>query len=257
VHAKLDRVELGHNADKLGQSGLGIRHQVLLGHTADQAGRRFLGGAIGARNPAAVHAAAVYVVPEPQRYPHTAVEGHPNQAIEGIQISLLLLRGDADHAHVGELLDIEEARVCRGEKSAVLVAEDHHEAIEAVPSQRIEVARPVRLVVEPAFPIRPVHGVDGDCPLSPATTSKLPFACSTELAASQGTPLAFSAALTLRAPCDAAGPGPWSVITETRGCLSAQPGPTAARTNRNSDRSHRENVMIESRFVSAVPYSSL
>ncbi len=102
----------------------------------------------------------------PTREVQPAVVRHLDQAVERGEVALLLLAGDAHHPHVGESLDIEEVRIRRRQEAAVLVAEDHHQRVETVLGQQVEIAGPVGLVVEAALPVSPVHGVDGDGPLA-------------------------------------------------------------------------------------------
>ena len=74
-------------------------------------------------------------------------------------------RREAHHPHVGKSLHVEEIGIARRQEAAVFVAEDDDQRVESVLGQHIEIARPVSLVVEAAFPLGTVEGVDGQCPL--------------------------------------------------------------------------------------------
>jgi hypothetical protein len=114
---------------------------------------------VGASRAPGLNAAAVDVVPQAEGDTQAARVGHPDQPVERLQVALLLLGGQIDHADVAEALDIKKVGIGRCEEAAVLVAEDHHQRIEPVLRQHVQVARPVRLVVKALLPAGPVHGV--------------------------------------------------------------------------------------------------
>jgi hypothetical protein len=115
--------------------------------------------------PPPLHAAAVDVVPDPERDAEPAGVGHGDQSVQRVEVAPLLPAGQADHAHVGELLDVEEVRIAGRQEAAVLVAEDDDQGVEAVPHQQVQVTGPVIRIVEATFPVGPVHGVNGQGPL--------------------------------------------------------------------------------------------
>ncbi len=55
-----------------------------------------------------------------------------DEAIQGGEVLGLFLRCDADQFHLGEIGHVEEIRVTGGEETAIFVAEDENEAIEAI-----------------------------------------------------------------------------------------------------------------------------
>src|ERR1043166_4115350 len=83
-----------------------------------------------------------------------------NQPVQRGQIALLLIGSEPDHFHAVETGGIEKIGIGRREESAILVTEDDQKSVESIFREEIEIARPVALVVEPAFPMRPVPGVD-------------------------------------------------------------------------------------------------
>src|SRR5262245_44266400 len=76
------------------------------------------------------------------------------------EIAPLPVGGETEHAHAWKTRRVEEVGIGRREKAAVLVAEDDQEAVEAARGERVEVARPVVLIVEAALPIRAIHRID-------------------------------------------------------------------------------------------------
>src|SRR5215467_1239687 len=83
-----------------------------------------------------------------------------DEAIQRGEIAALLFGGEADHKNAGKTRRVEEVGIRRREEPAVLVAEDDQEAVEAARGERVEVARPVVLVVEAALPVSAIHRVD-------------------------------------------------------------------------------------------------
>ena len=134
----------GTELHELRQGRLGVGHEILRRHAPHQAGVGLLGGFVGAGNAAALHAAAVDVVPDADRELQPAVVRHLDQPVERGEVALLLLGRDAHHAHVGKPLHVEEIRIARREEAAVLVAEDDDQRVEAVLRQQYRDTAPSR-----------------------------------------------------------------------------------------------------------------
>jgi hypothetical protein len=161
MHAKLNRIHCRNEAQELGKRGFCIRHEVIRRQAPDQSGRWLLGGLIGTRHTTSLHAATVNMVPDSDSEFHTASMCHFNQAVESSEIAPLFLGRNAHHPHVGEAFHVEEVRVARCEKAAVLIAEDHDQGVKSILRQSIEVASPISLVIKPAFPVGTIHRVKG------------------------------------------------------------------------------------------------
>ena len=160
VHAELDRVGAVHRPKERRQRGLGVRHEVLPRHAPDQPLRGFLRMF---RRP--LHAAAIDVVPDPQRKPQPPLPRHPDQPIQRRQVLPLPVLRLPNHPHVAEPRHVDEIRIRRREVPAVLIAKDQHERVEPILRQHVEVRRPIRLVVEPRLEARPVHRIHRQRPL--------------------------------------------------------------------------------------------
>ena len=64
VHAELDGVDFREDFEEAAQRGLGVGREVVGGDAPDEAGHAFAGILRGAGNAAALHAAAIDVVPD-------------------------------------------------------------------------------------------------------------------------------------------------------------------------------------------------
>ena len=80
VHAELDAVDLGEHFEEAAQRGLGVGGEVVGGDAPDQAGDALAGVLGRAGNAAALHAAAVDVVPDAGGDLDAALVGHADHA---------------------------------------------------------------------------------------------------------------------------------------------------------------------------------
>ena len=162
VHAELDGVDFREDFEEAAQRGLGVGREILRGDAPHQAGHALAGILRRAGNAAALHAAAIDVVPDAGGDFDAALVRQADHGLKRRGVARLLRAGDAHHFDVGEFLHVEEVGIERRHEAAVLVAEDDDEAVDAVGGQRVEVALPVRFVVEAALEVGALHGVHGD-----------------------------------------------------------------------------------------------
>ena len=136
VHSELDSVDAVNFSDELCQRGFGVGDEVVGGDAPHKALCGLSQCFLGAGDVIGLHAAAVDVIPDADRYVDSVRVRLGDQPVERGEILLLLLGRDADHAHIGEFVDVEEIRVRRREESAVFVAEDQHETVETIGASR-------------------------------------------------------------------------------------------------------------------------
>ncbi len=164
VHPELDGIDFREHLEEFVQRGFGVGRKIVRRHAPYQAGNPLTCVFGGARNTAALHSTAIDVIPDAGSHLDAALVRDADHGLECGRIVRLLLRRDSHHLHAGELLNVEEERIQRRHEAAVLVAEDHDEAVDAAGGQHVEIAGPVPLVVQPALEIGALHRVRGDAP---------------------------------------------------------------------------------------------
>ena len=162
VHAELDGVDFGEDFEEAAEGGFVVGGEVVRGDAPDEAGYAFARILRRAGNAAALHAAAIDVVPYAGGHLDAALVRQADQALKRRGVARLFGLGDADQFDAGELLHVEEIGIERRHEAAVFVAEDDDEAVDAVGGQRVEVAGPVGFVVQAALEVGALHGVHGD-----------------------------------------------------------------------------------------------
>src|ERR1700733_11221021 len=123
MHPELDRID-GDLPDELRQRGLGVGRQVIRRNTPYQTGGRMIGRLFIAGYAAALHPAAVDMIPDTGRKTDSALMRHGYQSPDGRQVALLLFRAQTHHAKIRITVDIEKIGIARRQKTAVLVPEN-------------------------------------------------------------------------------------------------------------------------------------
>ena len=162
VHAELDGVDFREDFEEAAQGRFGVWREVFGGDSPDESRHALSGILRGAGNAAALHAAAIDVVPNACGDFDAAFVGQADQGSKGGRVAFLLRPGDAHHFDLGKLLHVEKEGIERRHEAAVLIAEDDDEAVDPVGGQGVEVTLPVRLVIEAALEVSALHRVHGD-----------------------------------------------------------------------------------------------
>jgi len=153
VHSELDGVEMGNATEQFAEPGCVVGDEVLLGHADDAPFLAVVGTPLDAP--------AIDVVPDAERKVEPMCVRLFDEAVEGVEMFLLLAFGHADDADFRELRQREEIRVGRREIAGRLVREQQHERTEPTPRELVEIPFPILWAEKPILEVAAMHRVDG------------------------------------------------------------------------------------------------
>ena len=157
MHPELDSVDPRKLLQEDLQSRLGIGNQVRRRHAPDQICRRPLQRRFGVGRSARLNAAPINVIPKTNRETDSARMRHRDQPVQGLDIPLLLLGGDAYHLDFGKARHVKKVRITRCKKPTVLITKDNDQGIETILRQGVEIALPIGFIIKAALPVSPIH----------------------------------------------------------------------------------------------------
>src|SRR5579859_3044555 len=146
------------------QSCFCICREIIGGDTPHQPGYRMIRWFLITRYSPTLYAAPIDMVPDAGGETNTPLMRHGYQPIDRRQVAALFRLAETRHPDAGITVDVKKVRIAGRQESSILISKNHYQRIKAIFGQFVQVAGPILFIIEAAFPISAVHGIDGNRP---------------------------------------------------------------------------------------------